>query len=57
MALSSTSVHTVEQAPIMAAASISNPTGSPSCLLPLQEAFQDEQGDLIQAPLKLLPLC
>ena len=41
----------------MAAASISVPRGSPSCLLPLLEAIQYQQVCLIQVPFKLLPLC
>ena len=30
---------------------------SPSCLLPLQEALQDQQMGPTQGPFKLLPLC
>ena len=38
----------------MAAASIYVPSGSPSCLLPLLEAPQDQQVGLTKAPFKLL---
>lgn len=34
-----------------------NPRGSPSCLLSLWNAFQDQQVGLTLAPLKLLSLC
>ena len=39
----STSILMVEQAPQMAAASVCVSRGSSSCLLPLQEALQDQQ--------------
>ena len=41
----------------MATARISIPRGSSSCLLPPQEAIQDQQMGLTQAPFNLLPLC
>ena len=41
----------------MAATSVYIPWGTPSCLLPFQEALQDQLVGLTQAPLKLLPLC
>ena len=51
MVLASTSVLVVEQASQMAAISIRVPRESPSCLLPLQEALQDQQLGLT------VPLC
>ena len=50
MALASTSVHVIEQA------SQNSCCLYHFCLLPLQEAFQDQQVDLTQAPFKLLLL-
>ena len=40
----------------MAATGVYVPRVSPSCLLPLQETFQDQQVGLAQAPFKLLHL-
>ena len=41
----------------MAAANLCVHSRSPSCLLPLWEALQDQQVGLTQSPFKLLPLC
>ena len=56
MALASTSVHVVEQAPQMAPASVCVLRVSASCLLPLQEALQDQSVRLTQVSFKLLLL-
>ena len=56
VAPASTSVHVVERAPQMPASSVCVPTGSPRCLLTLQEALQDQHVGLTQAPFKLLLL-
>ena len=40
----------------MSVASVTVPRGSPSCLLLLWEALQDQQVGLTQAPSQLLPL-
>ena len=40
----------------MVAVNVYVPSRSPNCLLPLQEALQDQQGGLNQDPFKWLPL-
>ena len=60
MVPASTSAQVAERALKMAAASVYVPRagggGGPSCLLPLSEAFQDQQEGLTQASFKLLLL-
>ena len=56
MALASTGVITVETAPKNDCHQLLYPQGVPSCLLPPQEAPQDQKLSLTQDPFKLL-LC
>ena len=56
MALASTSVHMVEQAPQNGCCQFLYPQGELQGLLPLREALQDQQVGLMQAPFKFLPL-
>ena len=50
------SVFMADKTPEMASASIYVPRGNFGCLLLLQEALQDQQMGMTQAPFKLLPL-
>ena len=56
MTLPSTTVQLVVGAPQMAAATVCVPGVTSRCLLPLQEALQDQEVALTQAPFKLLLL-
>ena len=56
MALASTSVHMVEQAPQNGCCQFLCPQGELQDLLPLREALQDQQVGLTQVPFKFLPL-
>ena len=56
MVPASVSVFMADKIPEMASASIYVPRGNFHCLLLLQEALQDQQMGMTQAPFKLLPL-